>query len=96
MNEDLADPATVVPASEFFQNFEQYRRLAEREPVAISSQGEIKGYFLSADDYAELRRFMFSRRSFATRELPAGKVAAIAASRMDLRHAHLDALLDPE
>ena len=37
-----------------------------------------------------------NRRSFATAELPEEKVEAIRASRMDTRHAHLDAMLDPE
>jgi hypothetical protein len=34
------------------------------------------------------------RRSFATAELPDEKVQAIGASRMDERHAHLDAVLE--
>ena len=33
------------------------------------------------------------RRSFATAEMPDEKVQAIGASRMDERHAHLDAVL---
>jgi hypothetical protein len=36
------------------------------------------------------------RRSFATAELSDEKVQAIGASRMDERHAHLDAMLEPE
>ena len=36
------------------------------------------------------------RRSFATAELPEEKAEAIGQSRMDARHAHLDALLDPK
>jgi hypothetical protein len=34
------------------------------------------------------------RRTFATAELPYEKVRAIGASRMDDRHAHLDAMLE--
>jgi hypothetical protein len=34
------------------------------------------------------------RRSFATADLPEEEVKAIAASRMDPRHAHLDRLLE--
>jgi hypothetical protein len=37
-----------------------------------------------------------SRRSFATAELSEEKANAISASRMDARHAHLDAMLDDQ
>jgi hypothetical protein len=36
------------------------------------------------------------RRSFATAELSHDKIKAIAGARMDPRHAHLNALLDPK
>ncbi len=36
------------------------------------------------------------RRSFATAELSDEQVQAIASSRMDERHAYLDAVLEPE
>ena len=56
----------------------------------------ITGYFVGPDEYEEFRRFRESRRSFATAELPEEKVEAIRASRMDPRHAHLNAMLDPK
>jgi PHD/YefM family antitoxin component YafN of YafNO toxin-antitoxin module len=84
----------TVPASEFTRNFGRYRMRAQREPVAVSSHGQITGYFVGADEYEEFRRFRDSRRSFATAELSDEKVSAIGASRMDKRHKHLDALLD--
>lgn len=87
---------TPVPASEFTRNFGRYRMRAQREPIAVSSHGEITGYFVAPDEFEEFRRFKESRRSFATAELPDDKVNAIATSRMDKRHAHLDAILDPE
>jgi hypothetical protein len=68
--------------------------LAQREAVAVSSHGSITGYFIAPDEYEEFRRLKQHRRSFATVELPEDKVKAIAASRMDGRHAHLNALLD--
>ncbi|MND00480.1 hypothetical protein D3C83_191150 [compost metagenome] len=68
---------------------------AQREPVAVSSHGQVTGYFISPDEYEEFKRFRDTRRSFATAELPAEKVEAIRASRMDKRHAHLDDMLDP-
>jgi hypothetical protein len=67
---------------------------AQRTPVAVSSHGQITGYFVGPDEYEEFKHFRQSRRSFATVDLPEAKVKAIGASRMDARHAHLDALLD--
>ena len=85
----------VVPASEFIRKFGQYRRMvAQREAVAVSSHGSITGYFIAPGEYEEFRRFRERRRSFATAELPGEKVKAIGASRMDARHAQLDALLN--
>ena len=86
----------TVPASEFTRNFGRYRRRAQREVVAVSSHGQITGYFIGPDEYEEFRRFRESRRSFATAELSEEKVEAVRASRMDPRHAHLDTMLDPE
>ena len=86
----------TVPASEFTRNFGRYRMRAQREAVAVSSHGQITGYFVGPDEYEEFKRFRDSRRSFATAELPAEKVEAIRRSRMDQRHAPLDALLDPK
>jgi hypothetical protein len=39
--------------------------------------------------------FTQHRRSFATAELSDEKAQAIGSSRMDERHAHLDAVLEP-
>lgn len=86
--------ATTVPASEFTRNFGRYRMQAQRAPVAVSSYGQITGYFVGPHEYEAFMRFQESRRSFATAELPDAKVKAIGASRMDTRHTHLDALLD--
>ena len=67
---------------------------AQREAVAVSSHGQITGYFIGPDEYEEFKRFRESRRSFATAELPEEKVEAIGTSRMDARHTHLDSLRD--
>jgi hypothetical protein len=87
---------TTVPASEFTRNFGRYRMQAQREAVAVSSHGRVTGYFIGPDDYEEFKRFQDQRHSFATEELSDEKIKAIAGSRMDPRHAHLDTLLDPE
>jgi hypothetical protein len=90
------DTPETVPASEFTRNFGRYRMRAQREPVAVSSHGQITGYFVGPEEYEEFKRFRESRRSFATADLPEEKVEAIRGSRMDPRHAHLDKLLDPK
>jgi hypothetical protein len=90
------DTPETVPASEFTRNFGRYRMRAQREAVAVSSHGQITGYFVGPDEYEEFKRFRESRRSFATAELPEEKVEAIRTSRMGGRHAHLDKLLDPK
>jgi len=90
------DNPETVPASEFTRNFGRYRMRAQREAVAVSSHGQLTGYFVSPDEYEEFKRFRDSRRSFATAELPEEKVKAIRASRMDKRHGHLNDMLDPK
>jgi hypothetical protein len=47
-------------------------------------------------DAEESCRFKPRRRSFATAELSDERVQEIATSRMDQRHAHLDAVLEPK
>jgi hypothetical protein len=84
----------TVPAAEFARNFGRYKLLAQREAVAVSSNGTLAGYFVAPYEYEELRKLKGMRRSFATRDLPEEKVAAILAGRMDARHDHLNALMD--
>jgi len=92
--EGVITMAGSVPASEFTRNFGRYRMQAQREPVAVSSHGQITGYFVGPDEFEEFQRFR--RRSFATADLPEAKIKAIAAVRMDARHAHLDEILEQE
>jgi hypothetical protein len=88
--------ADTIPASKFASNFGRYRRLAQREAVAVSSHGSIIGYFVAPDEYEEFRCFKQRRRSFATVELSDERVWEIGASQMDERHAHLDVMLKPK
>ena len=86
----------TVPASEFTRNFGRYRMQAQREAIAVSSHGQVTGYFVGPVEYEEFKRFRQQRIAFLTAELSDEKNRAIAESRMDPRHAHLDALLDPK
>jgi len=90
------DPKTcsaAVPASEFVRNFGRYRMQAQRQAVAVSSHGEITGYFVAPHEYEDYERMKAARRSFATAELSPERVEAVAKSHMHPRHKHLDALL---
>ena len=86
----------AVPAAEFTRNFGHYRMLAQKGAIAVSSHGNISGYFVPADEYEEFARFRAQRRSFATSNLPEDKIRAVANSRMDSRHDHLNTLLESE
>jgi hypothetical protein len=61
---------TTVPASEFTRNFGRYRMRAQREAIAVSSHGQITGYFIGPDDYEEFRRYQESRRLSAAAGMP--------------------------
>jgi hypothetical protein len=57
-------------------------------------QGVIRKGHLDMTDTEEFRWFKQHRGSFATAELSDERVQAIIASRMDERHAHVDAVLE--
>ena len=86
----------TVPAAEFARNFGRYKLLAQREAVPVSSNGTLAGYFVATHEYEELRKLKNMRRRFLTADLSDAEVEHIASSRMDARHDHLDALLEPE
>jgi len=45
-----------VPATEFTRNFGQYREIAQREPIVVTSHGRAAGYFVSAVDFEKMQR----------------------------------------
>jgi hypothetical protein len=90
---DTKSPDAGVPASEFVRNFGRYRMQAQRRAVAVTSHGEVTGYFIAPHEYEEYERMKATRRSFATAELSEEKVEATAKVRMHPRHRHLDSLL---
>lgn len=86
-----------VPASEFARNFGLYRESVQREPVAVTSHGRTSGYFVSAVAFEEYQKLKaMARRSYKVSELPKSFINAIAATRMNPAHDHLDSLLDEE
>lgn len=85
----------TVPSSEFSKNFGRYREVAQREAVAVTSHDRITGYFVSSTEYEEYLR-MKARipKAYAVEELSEETIQAIAASKMDAKHDHLNRLLD--
>jgi prevent-host-death family protein len=84
-----------VPATEFTRNFGQYREIAQREPVAVTSHGRPTGYFVSAVEYEEVQRIKaFARRSRAVADMTKEEIDQMASARMAPEHDHLNALLD--
>ena len=86
----------TVPASEFTRNFGRYRMQAQRDAVPVSSHGQVTGYFVGPVEYEEFQRYRRQRHSFATVDLSEDKIAVISESKMDKKHDHLNALLDPK
>jgi PHD/YefM family antitoxin component YafN of YafNO toxin-antitoxin module len=83
-------------ATEIAKNFRRYRDIAQREPVAVKSQGQASTYLVSAAEFEEWQRYkQLARQSFATRDLSSEHIDAIAQGRMSPEHDHRNALLDP-
>jgi prevent-host-death family protein len=86
-----------VPATEFTRNFGQYREIAQREPVAVTSHGRATGYFISAVEFEEMQRLKaHARRSRAVADMTEEEMAQMASSRMAPEHDHLNSLLDEQ
>jgi PHD/YefM family antitoxin component YafN of YafNO toxin-antitoxin module len=85
----------TVPASEFSKNFGRYRDLVQRETVAVTNHERVTGYFVSTIEYDEFVKLKaMATRALAVEELSEETIKAIANSKMDSRHDHLNALLD--
>ena len=82
----------TVPSTEFSKNFGQYREIAQREPIAVTSHDRVTGYFVSSEEYMRLKKG--ERRAYHISELHEATIHAIANTRMDPKHNHLNALLD--
>ena len=86
---------STVTATEFAKNFGRYRDEAQREPVAITSHGRTTGYFVSAQEFAELQRLRaFERRVYGIADLPPPLADAIAEAKMAPGTEHLNRLLE--
>ena len=86
---------TTVAATEFARNFTAWREAAQREPVEVISHKRVAGYFISAREFEEFRRYKDMQPvARYVHEMSEEEIKAIAEARMDSRHDHLNALLD--
>ncbi len=84
-----------VPATEFTRNFGQYREIAQREPVAVTSHGRATGYFVSVVEFEEMQRLKaLARRSRAVADMTKDEIEQMVAGSMSPEHDYLNALLD--
>ena len=86
---------TEVAATEFTRNFSRFREEVQHAPIAVTSHDRITGYFVSARDFDEYQGLK-ARAGTAVwaGELDDQTLKALAESRMDKKHAHLDDLLE--
>ncbi len=74
------------------KNFGRFREAALSEPLTVQNHGRDSVVMLSAKEYHRLKKL--DRRVLAIQELSEREIHAIAESKMDQRHAHLDELMD--
>ena len=71
---------TEIPVAEFAKDFERYVDDVQHESIAITSDGQVIGYFVSVREYQELQRLRaFELRRYQIRELQAEIAEAIEA-----------------
>lgn len=86
-----------VTATEFAKRFSQYRQAAQREPVAVTHHSRVTEVLMSKRDYDDYVRLRDREaRAFWAHEMSPEMFEALAASQMDPRHNHLNALLSDD
>jgi PHD/YefM family antitoxin component YafN of YafNO toxin-antitoxin module len=85
----------TVTATAFTRCFAEIQHEVHRETVAVTSHSRVTGYFVSPEDYAEFEALrQKARKSLVVGKLPEETVRQLAETRMDSRHAELDALMN--
>ena len=82
----------TVSAAEFQRHFGRYQDEALKQPVSITCDGREQLVVLAVEEYQRLKRR--DREVLGVGDLSDPDLAAIAATEMDPRHDHLNALLD--
>jgi len=85
----------TVSAAEFGKSLLEYLGRAENEPIEVTSDGKIAGYFISADWYNQVQKIVAaSRQALHPSGLPSHLQTAVCEAQMDPRHDQLNTLLD--
>jgi PHD/YefM family antitoxin component YafN of YafNO toxin-antitoxin module len=82
-------------ATDFAKRLGQYRRTAQREPVAVTDRARITEVLISKHDFDEYMSLKArAGRSLWVEDLADEMVEALETSRMDARHDHLNSLME--
>jgi hypothetical protein len=83
-----------MSATAFARNFAQIQHDVRTETVEVTSHSRVTGYFVSPEDFAEFESLRAkARRNLLVGNLPEETIKALKKTKMDKRHAALDALL---
>jgi hypothetical protein len=83
-----------ISATALTRHFAEIQHEVHRETVAVTSHSRVTGYFVSPEDFAEFELLRAkARRNLIVGNLPAETIRALSESRMDERHAALNALM---
>jgi hypothetical protein len=83
-----------MSATAFARNFAQIQHDVRAEPVEVMSHSRVTGYFVSPEDFAEFEALRArARKNLVVGNLPDDTVKALKKTRMDKRHAALNALM---
>jgi hypothetical protein len=83
-----------MSATAFARNFAQIQHDVRTETVEVMSHSRVTGYFVSPEDFAEFETLRAkARRSLLVGSLPEETVKALKETKMDKRHASLNALM---
>lgn len=85
----------VISDNEFTKSFDRYLESVQYEPIAVTSNDKVIGYFISPvefENYLQVKAQL--PLTLYVDELLEDALKAIALSKMDARHDHLNSLLD--
>lgn len=84
-----------VTASQFVKHFGEYKEKVQRQPIAITSHGRTRGYFVSPHEYDEyLKLKLQARQVYGLNDLPDTTINALSKAEMNAEHSHLNALMN--
>ena len=71
----------TISATRFCREFAAWQRRVQREPIEVRNHETVTGYYISADEYARLKRR--DKRALATEDLPDWLIERVATGEVD-------------